>query len=148
MAQTNWYRMCLFAWKTPVKVGASSDSVSSDDIHRFHRLILLKSFGESQWALHVSGPTVEVCWEKVARGYLKLNLSLSGAPLFSSVKVLAVCPYVMSPRSNFPLFPLPVSASISVLPLFPSLPPSLPLPACLYTNSTKPTVLPAQETLL
>lgn len=41
------------------------------------------------------------------------SLSISKAPLFSPVKVLTVCSYVMSSQSDFPLFPLPVSASFS-----------------------------------
>lgn len=49
---------------------------------------------------------------KVATGYLKLNLSFYKAPLFSPVKVLTVCSYVISTHSDFPLFPLPVSASL------------------------------------
>lgn len=64
---------------------------------------------------------------KVATGYLELNLTESEDPLFSPVEVLTVCSCVMSPRYDFPLFPVPVSASLSVLtalpfflPVFPS----------------------------
>lgn len=137
--------MCFIVQKKPVKVRASfwlcvfKWYANAATKNTAGCLISLKSLKSPSEAVRISGPTVKICWGKVARGYLKWNLSLSGAPLLSPVKVLTVCPYVMSPRSDFPLFPLPVSASISVLPLSPSLPVfTLTAQSQLYRQLRKP----------